>query len=47
MKVKRMIAGVLLVGVLETVLTGCSNADVIKKDTEKPFITLGSDSYPP
>ena len=28
-------------------LAGCKNADVTKKEREKPVITLGSDSYPP
>ena len=32
---------------LATALAGCKNADVTKKEREKPVITLGSDSYPP
>ena len=47
MKGKRVIAGILLVGILATALAGCKNADVTKKEREKPVITLGSDSYPP
>ena len=47
MKGKRAIAGILLVGILATALAGCKNADVTKKEREKPVITLGSDSYPP
>ena len=42
-----VIAGILLVGILATALAGCKNADVTKKEREKPVITLGSDSYPP
>ena len=41
-----MIAGILLAGILAGTLTGCKNTDVSKKETEKPVITLGSDSYP-
>ena len=47
MKGKRVIAGILLVGILATALAGCKNADVTKKERENPVITLGSDSYPP
>ena len=47
MKGKKVIAGILLVGILATALAGCKNADVTKKEREKPVITLGSDSYPP
>ena len=47
MKGKRVIAGILLVGILAVILTGCKNTDSSKKETEKPVITLGSDSYPP
>ena len=47
MKGKRGIAGILLVGILAVTLTGCKNTDSSKKETEKPVITLGSDSYPP
>ena len=28
-------------------LAGCKNTDNTKEETEKPVITLGSDSYPP
>ena len=42
-----MIAGILLVGILATALAGCKNADVTKKEREKPVITLAGDSYPP
>ena len=42
-----MIAGILLVGILVGTLTGCKNTDGSKKETQKPVITLGSDSYPP
>ena len=47
MKRKRVIAVILLVGIIATTLVGCKNANVSKKETEKPVITLGSDSYPP
>ena len=47
MKRKRVIAVILLVGIIATTLVGCKNAKVSKKETEKPVITLGSDSYPP
>ena len=47
MKGKRMIAGILLVGIILVTLTGCKNTDDSEKETEKPVITLGSDSYPP
>ena len=47
MKGKRVIAGILLVGILVGILTGCKNTDGSKKETQKPVITLGSDSYPP
>ena len=47
MKRKKVIAGILLVGILATALAGCKNTDVTKKEREKPVITLGSDSYPP
>ena len=43
MKGKRVIAGILLVGILATALAGCKNADVTKKEREKPVITLGTD----
>ncbi len=36
---KRVIAGILLVGILATALAGCKNADVTKKEREKPVIT--------
>ena len=44
MKGKRVIAGILLVGIIAVTLTGCKNTDSSKKETEKPVITLGSDS---
>ena len=47
MKGKRVIAGMLLVGILTVTLAGCKNTDVSKTETEKPAITLGSDNYPP
>ena len=47
MKGKRIIAGILLVGILATTLAGCKNDSSSKKETEKPVITLGRDSYPP
>ena len=46
MKGKRVIAGILLVGILAVTLAGCKNTGENKKETEKPVITLGSDSYP-
>ena len=42
-----MIAGILLAGIMATTLAGCKNENISKKETEKPVITLGSDSYPP
>ena len=47
MKGKRVIACILLVGILAVTLTGCKNTDNTKEETEKPVITLGSDNYPP
>ena len=47
MKGKRVIAGMLLAGILAVTLTGCKNTDNTKEETEKPVITLGSDNYPP
>ena len=47
MKGKRVIAAILLVGILAATLAGCKNEDISKKETEKPVITLGSDNYPP
>ena len=47
MKGKRVIAGILLVGIIAVTLTGCKHTDSSKKETEKPVITLGSDNYPP
>ena len=47
MKGKRVIAGILLAGILAVTLAGCKNTDNTKKETEKPVITLGSDNYPP
>ncbi len=46
MKGKRVIAGILLAGILAAILTGCKNTDNTKEEPEKPVITLGSDSYP-
>ena len=46
MKGKRVIAGILLAGILAVTLAGCKNTDNTKEETEKPVITLGSDSYP-
>lgn len=47
MKGRRIIAGMLLVGILITSFTGCSESVHQKKEKNKPTITLGSDSYPP
>ena len=47
MKGKRMIAGILLVGIMSVTLTGCKNTDNMKEEPEKPVIILGSDNYPP
>ena len=47
MKGKKVIAGILLAGILAVTLAGCKNTDNTKEETEKPVITLGSDSYPP
>ena len=47
MKGKRVIAGILLAGILAVILAGCKNTNNTKKETEKPVITLGSDNYPP
>ena len=47
MKGKRVIAGILLVGILAVALAGCKNTDENKKETGKSVITLGSDNYPP
>ena len=47
MKGKRVITGILLVGILAVTLAGCKNTDENKKETGKPVITLGSDNYPP
>ena len=47
MKGKRVIAGSLLAGILAVTLAGCKNTDNTKEESEKPVITLGSDSYPP
>ena len=46
MKGKRVIAGILLVGILATALAGCKMQMLLKRK-RKPVITLGSDSYPP
>ena len=47
MKGKRVIAGILLAGILAVTLAGCKNTDNTKEETENPVITLGSDNYPP
>ena len=47
MKGKRVIAGIMLAGILAVTLVGCKNTDNTKEESEKPVITLGSDSYPP
>ena len=47
MKGKRVIAGIMLAGILAVTLAGCKNTDNTKEETEKPVITLGSDNYPP
>ena len=47
MKGKKVIAGILLAGILAVTLAGCKNTDNTKEETEKPVITLGSDNYPP
>ena len=47
MKGTRVIAGILLAGILAVTLSGCKNTDSGKKETEKPVITIGSDNYPP
>ena len=47
MKGKRVIAGMLLAGILAVTLAGCKHTDVSKTETEKRVITLGSDNYPP
>ena len=38
MKGKRVIAGILLVGILATALAGCKNTDENKKETGKSFV---------
>ena len=47
MKGQRVIAGILLAGILAVTLSGCKNTDNTKEEPEKPVITLGSDNYPP
>ena len=44
---KRMMAGILLMGILAVTLAGCKNTEDSKKETEKSVIKLGSDNYPP
>ena len=39
MKGKRVIAGILLAGILAVTLAGCKNTDHTKEETEKPVIT--------
>jgi polar amino acid transport system substrate-binding protein len=41
MKGKRVIAGILLAGILAVTLAGCKNTDNTKEESEKPVITLG------
>ena len=43
MKGKRVIAGILLAGILAVTMVGCKNTDNTKEETEKPVITLGSE----
>ena len=47
MKGKRVIAGILLAGILAAALAGCKNSDDSNKETDMPVITMGSDNYPP
>ena len=47
MKENRIIAGALIVGILATTLTGCRKTNISEVETNKPVVTLGSDSYPP
>ena len=47
MEENRIIAGVLIVGILATTLTGCRKTNISKVEMNKPVVTLGSDSYPP
>ena len=47
MKGKRVIAGILLAGIIAVTLAGCKNTDNTKEESKKPVITLGSDNYPP
>ena len=42
MKGKRVIAGILLAGILAVTLAGCKNTDNTKEETEKPFITAAA-----
>ena len=39
MKGKRVIAGILLAGILAVTMVGCKNTDNTKEETEKPVIT--------
>ena len=41
MKGKRIIAGILLVGILAGTLTGCRKTEDSKEETDRPVITLG------
>ena len=43
MKLRRTI----VIGILAVTVAGCKNTDNTKEETEKPVITLVSDSYPP
>ena len=47
MKLRRTIAILLGLLIFSSHLAGCKNTDNTKEETEKPVITLGSDSYPP
>ena len=46
MKRDRVIAAILLVGILVITMAGCKNTSNSKEEKEKPVITLGSDNYP-
>ena len=43
MKGKKVIAGILLVGILATALAGCKNTNITKKEREKPCLLYTSD----
>ena len=42
MKGTRVIAGILLAGILAVTLSGCKNTDNTKEEPEKPVITLAA-----